>query len=86
MLPAVLVNTEVRSRPELAAHLEQRAVKPGDTTYYRCRECGTLWEEQRSAFMHADVDVVLKSVLNTRGEPRAIWYDVLRGQLHVPDE
>ena len=38
-------------------------------TYYRCRACGARWQVQNEPFMHADVRVLIRSVLDEDGQP-----------------
>lgn len=52
-------------------------------SYYRCRVCGTAWQEQLEPFMHADVRVLLRSVLDERGRPLPLLMDLATKGLAV---
>lgn len=56
--------------PELIPFLDPLpAEREALVSYYRCRVCGTWWQEQLEPFMHADVRVLLRSVLDEAGRP-----------------
>lgn len=59
--------------PDLIPFLEPLpAERDALVSYYRCRVCGTWWQEQLEPFMHADVRVLLRSVLDETGRPRPL--------------
>jgi hypothetical protein len=61
---------QLKSRLELIRVWELRFI-----VYYRCRQCGQLWEEHNEPFNRMEMYSVLKSFPDESGNPREVYYD-----------
>jgi len=68
-LPDETMHTGVCDVPELAACVDPIGVEQGLAVYFRCRICGTHWEENWASAMHASVQLLLRSKLDAHGKP-----------------
>lgn len=72
-------NTRVRDFPELDGCLDRAGRELGLAVYYRCRVCGTFWEENLASAMHASVPMLVRSRLDDQGQPLALHIDLAAG-------
>ena len=78
-LPPESMHVDVDARPNLLAVLEPIDREPGLATYFRCRVCGTHWENTVASAMHADVLLFRRSELDEHGRPKRLLIDLATG-------
>lgn len=80
-----LINRRPSDLPALAATLAQLVQYTSPTAgYWRCRECGTIWQESVEPFMHADVPILARTTLDARGAPVMVRFDLKRTTPRMP--
>jgi hypothetical protein len=70
-----MVGRSMAEVPELESRVS-RVGRGAAALYFRCKDCGTGWEEHWEPFMHVDVSVVMRSQHDAEGRVLDQWYDL----------